>query len=414
MRAFRVSVADGSWLRRRGRSNGGHPLSEPGGLRARPRRGFTLIELLVVISILATLASLILPAIQQARSVARQTECINHLRQLGVATQSFAVAHQERVPKLHAGVFNSSTQMWSDGSLQINYGSDTMPSWKRVPWMVQLLPYTDSRALYDRLLAASNSLAPPNDTRTLLQTPLVVFTCPDDPATGTTGGLSYVANAGVMTSCWPEHPGPNGQTTPLFDHTIDANDWNFNSVHDQQDRLVSFATGVFWGEQGADGYQMTMNYIGNGDGLSHTLMYSENLQAQYWGGNDDTWQEAGSVLNYAFFAMTPNPRTPCTHDTASPPMNTACFGISAGGGGDISTALNMVGGAYSAPGPINRDLAAAEGTQVRPSSLHPGGVNVIWCDGRATFLSDQISRGLYASLLSCAGTRHGQDIVNDP
>jgi prepilin-type processing-associated H-X9-DG protein len=76
-----------------------------------PRRALTILELLVVISSISVLASILLPAVQSARESARNLECGNHLRQIGMACHSYADSHRWLPP----GWQLDATRRWAYG-----------------------------------------------------------------------------------------------------------------------------------------------------------------------------------------------------------------------------------------------------------------------------------------------------------
>jgi prepilin-type N-terminal cleavage/methylation domain-containing protein len=99
------------------------------------RSAFTLVELLVVIAIIGVLVALLLPAIQAAREAARRTQCINNLRQIGLAALNYNDARKE-FP-------TGGTEPWHDeGQKTAIYGAG-------YGWMVEILPFVEDTALQD-------------------------------------------------------------------------------------------------------------------------------------------------------------------------------------------------------------------------------------------------------------------------
>lgn len=351
-------------------------------VRAIRRRGFTLIELLVVISIIAVLMSLILPAVQSAREASRRTQCLNNLRNLGMAVTNFASARAGKFPRLSGG--------------DPRYSRATGPD--DYPWTISLLPYLDNLSLYEYGPApAANGFASTSMT-------VEVFTCPDDGLHYKQGqGLSYVANAGY--GCF-RGGGTFPGAAPMIEtysspavgvqpcHRVDCLAITVSLTDSKNwSTTLAKATGVFWRD-----VDVTADDISLGDGLSQTLMLSENLNAQNFGLPDKFATSGMSggdrVTDVGFLIGTGSPGSP---RNVVFPNNSDL----------VASSVNL------GPFRINADRGKWPGSSPSPSSLHPGIVNVAFCDGRVKTLSENMDQAIYASLVNWAGVRYGQPALSD-
>lgn len=130
--------------------------------RTARREAFTLVELLVVIAIIGVLVALLLPAVQAAREAARRAQCMNNLKQMGLALQNHVSALKTFPP--------GGSEPWHDeGALNTRHS-------KGYGWTVHLLPYVENETL--RNISKGYGLGDRQRDLDVRKTPVPMYFCP--------------------------------------------------------------------------------------------------------------------------------------------------------------------------------------------------------------------------------------------
>jgi prepilin-type processing-associated H-X9-DG protein len=346
--------------------------------RSQSRRGMGRIDVIVLIAVGVLLCSIVGPGLfQKRRGPAKLMTCMNNLRQVGLANIAFASNKDGVLPSLSTDIeiTNAAGQ------------TGTIP----MSWQMQILPALDATAVLKNIkknavvvsVEANHSRMEIAETERIW---LPVFGCPNDADSDRTpGGLSYVANAGFMSRSL-YHGDPKGL------HRVGQMSWDGNNVCDEsKDVAVSAATGVFWHTHPS--FKPSLDFIATGDGMSTTLMLTENLQAGLWHDTDTAKIGFGLPINDSHGQILFGTET--FFESVESPLNT-----------------QFSGGTLTSSTPqdwrINAGLKAKTGTQPRPSSNHQGGVNVMFCDGSVRFLNEKIDPHVYVRLLTPNGLTYGE------
>ncbi len=312
-----------------------------------PRRvGFTLIELLVVIAIIAVLIALLLPAVQSAREAARRAQCVNNLKQMGLAIHNYHDTH---------GQFPAAYQtLWGGNPIQGQpnaISGDTGPGWS---WLTQCLPFLEQNNTYASLNVNLPCWDPSNTTGTRVT--VASFLCPSVSESSRAFDVMDASRA-KLANFARSHYVANGGILNLWDQPIQE--------------LSTIATGPFYRNGRVRIASVT-------DGLSNTVFVGEHSPIL----SDKTWV---GVVPGAI--VCPQPRWAFTGDTC-----------------DYAASLLQVhtGPSPNEHPPVVHMPNAPFGHVDQMYAEHPGGCNVLLGDGSVRFAKQSINVATWIGLNTIA------------
>ncbi|WP_169977679.1 DUF1559 domain-containing protein [Tautonia rosea] len=318
----------------------------------RIRPGFTLIELLVVIAIIGVLIALLLPAVQAAREAARRAQCTNNLKQLGLALHQYHDVHGVLPPASQSPIYTFSPH-------------------------ARVFPYLEANALFNAInfdlglrFSANSGVRPENTTATA--TLVSVFLCPSD------GGGSLVIDPQYRPTNYVANSGSGRGDAGSF--------------------FPPHADGVVLA-------QFVVPFAQIRDGLSQTALMSESIIGS---GSVSAAGLGDRQVQYIHLGTEMPP-------TNLPSPDRCGFPSTLPWAGDRNAAWalgRMDSTLYNHMLMPNDDRPDCIHTHRRgwkaSRSFHPGGVNLLFCDGHVQFVKESVGPAAWTAL----ATRKGGEVVS--
>lgn len=346
-----------------------------------PRRtsGFTLIELLVVIAIIGVLIALLLPAVQAARESARRAQCINNLKQIGLAIHNYS----------------SSMQALPFGKGP-SYGAFVpgAPVYARWSAHSQLLMFIEQGALFNSInfnlppetpgMAGDVPFMPPyqlpnRENATASRTQVSGFLCPSDPSSLVLqewpGGTNYLANqynwACDLSETNPPTVAPGEVPRGIF---------YFLSAVREADVIDGLSNTAYFSEK------IRGNSVRDGNALSDQLIIAPvtSLDATYQACRNANPMTATRLTIRQGMSWVMGEMCCTTYNHVDVPNAKTCAGTGFPG--------NMGNMPMSIP----------------PSSRHPGGVNTLMGDGSVRFIKQTVALSVWRGV----GSRNGGETIS--
>ncbi len=359
-------------------------------MKSSRRRAFTLIELLVVIAIIAVLIALLLPAVQAAREAARRSQCVNNLKQIGLALHNY---HDSN----NTFPMGCSSGYWS--------GVGTYSIKQNLGPHAAMLGYLGEMPIYNAFnfnwgCEDSTGVLCYKINHTAQNAQLKEFVCPSDPNAGapdhnnTANTNNYYASVGT-TYNWPNinngglnKASINWPSTGLF--TLQQS-YGIQTVTDGTSNTIAFAEAVV----GNQHLQKKSRFIGlNSVGSLSGLLTSFALDAE------SNMPNALAALQACTTAW--NSGSGKVDDQRGENWAHGCMAMALF---NTVATPNQYNGSWTHCSSIGSTALSAFSNA---DSYHPGGANVLMTDGSVRFIKDSINRYTWWSL----GTKSNGEVID--